>query len=303
MDISYWASSARSWTDIVDGCRWAETQGWHGVWVPDHFMPDVGDAASSDAELGPVHEAWTLQAAIAASVPRVRVGAMVAGTTYRHPAVVAKMAATIDHISGGRFVLGLGAGWQLNEHRHYGLDLGSPAERSDRLEEACHVISGLLHEDRTSFDGEYYRLDDAPCEPKPVQERLPLLVAGRGERRTLRTVARFADEWNAWALADEVPGAKAVLRRWCDEIDRDVDDIRITVAAFVHICDTDDEAGPMRDALAHRGGLVGTVDQLRRAVADYASAGVSELVIPDFLVDPDRRDELLGRFQVEVMDA
>ncbi len=304
MDYSYWATSAQPFDDIVAGARWAESDGWRGVWVPDHFMPNVDpEAEGSDAELEPVLEAWTLQAALAALVPRLRIGAMVTGNTYRHPAVLANMATTVDHISGGRAVLGIGAGWQRNEHRHYGIDLGTPRERSDRLEEACEVIVGLLRSPRTDFDGAHYALIDAPAEPKPVSSHLPLLVAGRGPQRTLRTVARYADEWNAWALPEEVPGLRSVIERHAEACDRDPSTIRVTVAAMAHFCTDESKAEELRSLYEHRGGLVGTIDQLCGQVEAYVRAGVDELVVPDFNMPRDRREELLGTLRSDVFDA
>src|SRR5438270_11926932 len=133
------------WDRLVDLARCGEAAGVDGLWFPDHFM------SADDNSLGqPVLECWSVLSGLAASVPRVRIGAMVTGNTYRHPAVLAKMAATVDHISGGRLVLGLGAGWQENEHRHYGVSLGTAGERLGRLEEACQIVKGLLREDRTT---------------------------------------------------------------------------------------------------------------------------------------------------------
>lgn len=304
MDLSYWASSGQPWADIRRGCEWAEAAGWHGVWVPDHFMPPRGgyetDPDIHDPELNPNLEAFTLQAAIAALVPRVRVGAMVAGNTYRHPAVLANMAVTIDHISGGRFVLGIGAGWQENEHEYYGIELGTRAERSDRFEEACEVITGLLTQERTSFSGRYYQLKTAPNEPKPVQDRIPLLIGGGGEQRTLRTVARWADEWNVWGPPAHLEQKIEVLTRHCDEIGRDVGEIRKSACGFIRICADEAEAVEQRRRFGQRGGLVGTAAELEQALRAYEAAGVDELVIPDFGIDPDGREELFARFQQEI---
>jgi F420-dependent oxidoreductase-like protein len=307
MDFSYWASSGQPWADILESCRRAEADGWHGVWVPDHFMPPpegYGNEAETgvEPELAPVLEAWTLQAALAATVPRVRIGAMVSGNTYRHPAVLAKMAATVDHISGGRLVLGLGAGWQENEHRRYGIELGSPGVRSDRLEEACEIVHRLLAEPRVDFTGDHYRLDGAPAEPKPVGDRIPLLVGGRGEQRTLRTVARWADEWNAWGAPDDFRHLRTVVARHCDDAGRDPSAIRVSAAALHIPCDDEATATTLREALAHRSGLVGTIEQLRERVVDYADAGVDEIVVPDFNHPVAGRVETFDRFRAEVID-
>ncbi len=131
--------------------------------------------------------------------------------------MVANAAATVDHISGGRFVLGVGAGWQVNEHDAYGIDLLDTKTRLDRFEAACEIITSLLREQRTTFDGDGYRITNAPCDPKPVQSPLPLLVGGKGERRTMRIAARYANEWNAWTTAEEfrqkIERARTSLRR------------------------------------------------------------------------------------------
>jgi alkanesulfonate monooxygenase SsuD/methylene tetrahydromethanopterin reductase-like flavin-dependent oxidoreductase (luciferase family) len=228
---------------------------------------------------------------------------MVSGNLYRHPAVVANMAGTIDEISGGRFVVGLGAGWQENEHARYGIELTGPGDRSDRLEEACRVIRGLLDDDRTTFSGRHYELDDAPCEPSGRGRHIPLLVGGKGEKRTLRTVARYADEWNVWATPDEVGPKRRVIERWCDEIGRDPAEIRITISVMARFCESAKERDEVRRRLGNHGGLVGAgVDEIREAAGAYAAAGVDELVIADFNLPRDHREDVLGRLQQEVLE-
>lgn len=304
MDFSLWLSTAQPWPDLLRGAQWAEAHDWHGIWVPDHFMSNVPVGEPSDAELAPWLEAWTTQAALAALVPRVRIGAMVSGNLYRHPAVLANMAGTIDAISGGRLVLGLGAGWQENEHARYGIGLGSLQERSDRLEEASAMVTSLLRRPRTTFTGKHYALDQAPCEPSGEDRPIPLLIGGKGEQRTLRTVALHADEWNMWALPHEVPAKREVLNRWCDEFDRDPAEVRITIATMAWICDTTAEADEMRSALAGRGGLIGaSAAELREAAAAYAEAGVDEIVVADFNLPSGAREDVLGRLQDEVLDG
>ena len=186
MRFSIWPATEQSWDDLIGSAEHAERTGWDGIWVSDHFMPKT--EPSDLARL----EAWTTIAGVAACVDRLRIGVLVSGNTYRHPAVLAKMAATVDHISEGRLVLGLGAGWQQNEHEAYGIEFHDVTERLARLEEACQVIRLLHTQKRSNFEGRFYRLSDAPCEPKPVQRPLPLLVGGRGgesddeDRRSLR---------------------------------------------------------------------------------------------------------------------
>lgn len=307
MRISYWASSGNSWADILAGCRHAEATGWDGVWVPDHFMAPPGgygpEDGADDSEMGPILEAWTMLGGLAAAVPRVRLGAMVSGNTYRHPAVLANMAATVDHISDGRLVLGLGAGWQENEHRRYGIPLGSPTVLSDRFEEACEVVKSLLTQPRTSFDGVYYQLDGAPCEPKPIQENLPLMIGGRGEKRTLRTVARFADEWNGWGPPEDMVHLKGVIEGHCADVGRDPAEIQLSAVGLLVFTDDEAATAKLQASMAHRGGLVGTVDQLRQRVRDYQEAGIDELLVPDFTMTPDNRNDMLDRFRTEVIEA
>ena len=182
-------------------------------WNFDHFYPIRGNSR------GPCLEGWSMLAALAQATRRLRLGTLVTGIHYRHPAVLANMAATIDIISGGRLELGLGAGWNEQESGAYGIELGTPGERSDRFEEACEVILGLLSTETTTFSGKYYQLNEARCEPKPVQQpHPPLCVGGSGERRTLRTAARFAQHWNSVrprsrGVHPQAGGAAPALRR------------------------------------------------------------------------------------------
>ena len=161
------------------------------AWVFDHFIPQ--DPPFD----GPCLEGWTLLAALAAQTKRLRIGVLVTGNTYRHPAILAKMAATVDQISGGRLDFGLGAAWNEAEHAMYGIPLHSAKERIARLGEACEVIQRLWTEPLANFSGEYYQLSEARCEPKPLQQpRPPFVIGGGGERLTLKIVARYADIWN-----------------------------------------------------------------------------------------------------------
>src|SRR5689334_24991905 len=181
-----------TWADML--AVWQEADGieiFESGWTFDHFYPIFSDSA------GPCLEGWMTLAALAQATQRLRLGTLVTGITYRHPAVLANMAATIDIISGGRLELGIGAGWNEEESGAYGIALGTPRERSDRFEEACAVLVGLLTQERTTFAGTYYQLKDARCEPKgPQQPHPPICIGGSGEKRTLRTTARYAQHWN-----------------------------------------------------------------------------------------------------------
>ena len=299
MRFSVWPSPANSWDDLLTVARRAEAAGWDGVWFADHFMPNAEDVS------GPMHECWATLAGLAASVPRVRLGALVAGNTYRHPAVLAKTVTTIDHISGGRIVLGLGAGWQENEHRAYGIDFFDTRTRLRRLEEACEVIKGLTTQDRTTFEGSHYRLAEAPLEPKPLQQPLPLLVGGGGEKVTMRIAATWADEWNVWGTPETLAHKNAVLDGHCDALGRDPGTIARSAQGLLFMSDDESWLREKREQTA--GGmpaLVGTPGELVDVVGAYQEAGVDELIIPDFNLGPlERRLDIYDRFFAEVAGA
>ena len=190
---------------------------FESAWTFDHFYPIFSD------HTGPCLEAWVTTTALAQATGRIRVGVLVTGNVYRHPAVLANMAASTDVISHGRLELGIGAGWNQQECDAYGIDLPPLKERFDRFDEALEVITRLLTEERANFEGRYYRLADAHCEPKPVQQpRPPICIGGGGEKRTLRSVARFADHWNIPGGGVDVFTAKReVLAKHCADIGRD----------------------------------------------------------------------------------
>lgn len=193
-------------------------------WVMDHFLT-LGDDGRGD-----IFEAWTQLAAMAEVTNRVRIGCMVTGNTYRHPGVLAKMAATVDHFSDGRLEFGFGAGWAEPEHTMLGLEYGTVGERADRLDEACEVITALWTQATTTFHGKHYTLTDAVSYPKPVQRPYPpMRIGGMGRKRTLRTAARFADVWDVgFAEPDDVAELHDVLRGHCDSIGRDSAEIRLS---------------------------------------------------------------------------
>ena len=214
-----------TWADML--AVWEEADKieiFESGWLFDHFYPIVGDPA------GPCLEGWTALTALAQATQRLRLGTLVTGIHYRHPAVLANMAATIDIISGGRLELGIGAGWNEQESGAYGIALGTPRERSDRFEEACQVLVGLLSEETTSFSGEYYQLADARCEPKgPQRPHPPICIGGSGERRTLRTAARYAQHWNfVGGTTEEFARKRDVLFAHCQAIGRDPEEITLS---------------------------------------------------------------------------
>ena len=198
---------------------------FESAWNWDHFYPLTGDTT------GPNFEAWTMLAAMAAATRRIRLGCQVTGMIYRHPAVLANMAATVDVISGGRLEIGLGAGWNQQECDAYGIALPPLRERFDRFDEGVETIVGLLSQRVTTFSGKYVQLTSAYCEPKPVQQpHPPITIGGRGKTRTLRTVARWAQQWNAitQAPADWLE-LREVLAGHCAAIGRDLAEITCSV--------------------------------------------------------------------------
>lgn len=280
MRFSFWPTPSQAFGDVLDLCSHAEQTGWDGIWYADHFMPNAEDTST------PWPEAWVTLSALGARVPRLRLGTLVSGNTYRHPAVLAKMAATLDHITGGRVVLGIGSGWQENEHTQYGIPFYTVPERLKRLDEACQVIRSLFSETKTNFDGAYYQLQDASLEPKPVQQPLPLLIGGGGEKMTLKITARYADEWNVWGTVDTLRHKMAILDQHCADIGRDPRSIQRSAVALLFMSDDAKFLEQMRNAKLQQAAIIGTPAEVKDIVADYAAAGVDELIVPDFTLGP-----------------
>ncbi|HUY29594.1 MAG TPA: TIGR03560 family F420-dependent LLM class oxidoreductase [Acidimicrobiales bacterium] len=289
MRFSLWPTTMQSWPDLQTEAAHAAATGWDGVWVADHFMP------SAEPVDQPMLECWSVLAALAVTVPGIRLGSLVTGNTYRHPAVLANAAATVDQLSGGRVVLGLGAGWQQNEHAAYGLDLYEAAERLSRLDEACAVLRLLFDESRASFAGRYFTLVDAPMEPKPAQAHLPLLIGGGGERVTLRIAARWADEWNVWGTPEILAAKGAILDRHCAQVGRDPGAIGRCAQVLV---DLDGSAAGRESRVPT---VSGSVAELEDLLGRYEAAGVGEFVLPDWnLGTGARRLDAIDRFLTEV---
>ena len=233
--------------------RLADEAGFDSCWTFDHFA-----SIGSDDPSGDVFEGWSHLAAMAEGTSRVRIGCMVTGNTYRHPAVLAKMATTVDHISGGRLEFGLGAAWAEVEHEMLGLEFGTAGDRLDRLEEACQVIKSLWTRSRTTFAGRHYQLVDALANPKPVQQpHPPLWIGGSGRRRTLRIAAQYADAWNGGSSPQNMAELNAVLDQHCADVGRDPAQI-------------------MRTAQIWYGD---SADKLPALVEEYARVGVGEVVV------------------------
>lgn len=301
MRFSIWPASTNPWDEILQLTQHGEATGWDGVWLADHFMPNTGDAQPDG---GSMFECWTLLAALAASTERLRLGSLVCSTTYRHPAVMANMAAALDQVSGGRLILGLGAGWQLNEHAAYGITLPPIRERIDRFDEAVQVVLGLLRQQQTTFDGRFFTVTEAPNEPKPVQDKLPLLIGAKGEKRTMRIAAQYADEWNAWTTPDEMTRLRDVLHRHCDDLGRDPAEIRITTQAMLFLSTDEAWLATKRARSTGRPEIIGTPAEVVETVAAYREAGVDELIVPDWtMASLERRKEAFDLFREEVISA
>jgi len=302
MRFSIWPSTARPWSEIHKLARHGEATGWDGVYLADHFMPHgdfTPDVDQTEPLDGDKLECWSVLAALAATVPRVRLGTLVSSVTFRHPAVLANIAAAVDRISEGRLVLGIGAGWQINEHVSYGIGLGTLTERLDRFEEACTVITSLLRSPRTTFQGRHFNVTNAPNQPAPVQPHLPLLIGGGGEKRTLRLVARFADEWNIWSTPEVLAAKAGVLHRHCEAIGRDPSGIAISTQALLFL--SYDQAWlDTKRGFAPGRSIVGTPAEVADIVGRYRDAGAGELIIPDSMEPLDRWKETCDLFMEQV---
>jgi F420-dependent oxidoreductase-like protein len=237
------SQSTKPLSQVYDEFQMAEDLGFDHAWLVDHLVDTDGPPSH------PILEAWTLLAALAERTSRIRLGVLVTSNTFRHPAVLLKSAVTVDHISGGRLILGLGTGWHADEHRRYGLELPEPPERVDRFEEAVELISLLMAQERTTFAGRHYQLDDAPLEPRPLQTpRIPILIAAH-RPRMLRLAARYADQWDSFAAisdtaTDGVQTELAERIRYLDEacraIGRDPAEIRRSTWATEAVLRSDD---------------------------------------------------------------
>jgi F420-dependent oxidoreductase-like protein len=301
MRFGIWPSPGQPWDEIHEIAAHCERTGWDCVYVADHFMPNGPGPAALD---GDILECWSVIAALAASVPRVRLAPLVTSVTYRHPAVLAKIAAAVDQVSGGRLTLGIGVGWQENEHAAYGLALGTVRERMDRFEEAVQVLRSLLREPRTTFAGQYFQLHDAPAQPGPVQDRLPLLIGGGGERRTMRIAAQYADQWNAWTTPDVLAHKVSVLRAHCEQAGRDPDEIHVSTQALLYVSTDKDWLNEKRRISAGRPVIAGTPGEVADIIARYQAAGADELIVPDFTLGRGaRKKDTCDLFMQEVAAA
>lgn len=288
MRLSIWPGLGQPWSDVLDLARFCDREGWDTVYVEDHFI-----AHGAEDDLDPLLEATASLSAIAAATERIRLGTLVLSVTYRHPAVIANWAATLDQVSAGRLTLGLGAGWQEDEHTAYGLPLGPPGERVDRFVEGLQVVRGLLETERTTVDGRYYQVRDAVSEPKPVQTRVPILI-GAKQNRMLGVVARYADEWNMWSTPATLAERTSVLVAHCERFGRDPATIARSTQALLLVTDDPARAEHFVTSNAPRPCIAGSTDVVADAIVSYAAVGVDEYIVvgDDFGTGAEREDTL-----------
>ena len=265
-----------SWEKTLERWRLFERLGFDSAWDCDHYVqPSRPD--------GPYLEAWTLLAALAAGTERIRVGVLVSCNTFRHPALLAKEAVTVDHISGGRLELGLGAGWYEPEHAMFGIDFPPARELVDRFEEAVEIVDGMLRNELTTYTGAHYRLTGAPSRPAPVQRPRPPLTIGAHGPRMLRIVARYADAWNSLGTTEQIRARNATLDEACAEIGRDPREVVRSLYYWVARADGDPWS---------------STDAFLDVVGRYREAGIEE-----FILDHPRDDQLdvLERVAADVL--
>lgn len=308
MEFGITAGQAASWEEIAAMWRFLDREAaFHSAWLFDHFVPGMGE----DDAAGPCFEAWTALGALAAMTSRIRLGVLVTGVTYRNPGLLAKMAATVDHISGGRSELGIGAAWHEAEHRMYGFDFPSVRERQDRLEEAVQVMRLLFEaEGPVSFSGRHYRLERAVFDPKPLQARMPIVVGGDGERRTLRTLARYGDVMDSGGPPERLRHKIEVVARHCRDAGRDPSEITYGYRGPIVVSDNAGYIDRLADMLApqlempaeevKRDMPVGSAAHVREMVERYAEVGVGRMTM---LTQAPWKFEVYGRVSAEVVSA
>jgi alkanesulfonate monooxygenase SsuD/methylene tetrahydromethanopterin reductase-like flavin-dependent oxidoreductase (luciferase family) len=291
LGILLW-SQATGWEDFERAAVKVDELGYDHLWTWDHLHAIFGDPYQ------PIFEGWITLGAWAKVTRRARLGLLVGANTFRNPALVAKLATTLDHISDGRAILGIGGAWFETEHTEYGLDFGhSPGERLTWLDEAAGIMRGMLDGEIVSApEGGRYAVRDVRLLPYPVQAHLPIMIGGSGEKKTLRTVARYADMWNGMGSPETLARKLEVLKRHCDEVGRDMSEIELTVGCKPIIRSTEAEARrvwesqmehnrtPMSDVIDDHTFWVGTPEQVAQEMIDRSALGfqtyIAELAAP-----------------------
>ena len=272
-----------TWPEYREASLAAEAAGWDAIWTWDHLLAIQGPWQQ------PIFEGWGLLHAVAAVTSRVRIGLMVGANTFRNPGLTTKLVTTLDHVSNGRAVLGIGGAWFEREHEAFGIDFGaSVGERLDKLEEAVPLMRRLLDGEHVSHEGRFYTFTDALSEPRPIQAHLPILVGGSGPQKTLRTVARHADGWNT---SGDVPALRErldILARHCADAGRDMSEIELTVSFPTIVRDTvEDAVERRRSQLAENGipepedipTLMGPPEAIAETFRPYRDLGFSTVIV------------------------
>lgn len=299
------APESATYEEIATTWKLLEDLGYDSAWLNDHFIPTMGDRDQ------PHFDAWTMLAALAPQTQRIRMGILVTGNTYRHPAVLAKIATTVDHISHGRLNFGIGAGWEEFEHRAYGIPFYTAQERAERLGEALEVITLLWSAHHPSFTGKYYQLFEAPFAPKPIQQpHPPIVVGGQGKKWLMPIVARYADEWNVavGVTPDGIRKRLEIIGAECKRINRSPCVTGVSVflplvnITNIPLAETATRLGArvIAGKKAARSVLAGSVDDIKARIQEYVDAGATSVVIT---TRPSLNHDLMRRFATEVMPA
>ena len=280
--LQLWPQST-TWPEVRDAAVAAEAAGWDSIWTWDHLLAIQGPWQQ------PIYEGWTFLAAVASITSRVRVGLMVGANTFRNPGLTTKLATTLDHVSNGRAVLGIGGAWFDREHEAFGYDFGkSPGQRLDWLGEAVPLMRRLLDGEQVTHVGRFYTFTDALCEPRPIQSHLPILIGGSGPKKTLPIVARHGDAWNTSGELDDVKTSLDLLAGYCREAGRELSDIELTVSFPTIIRDSVEDAEEARaKQLAHNGLenlggvplLTGAPEAIAERLRPYLALGFSTVIV------------------------
>ena len=268
-----------TWDDIKSVLEVMESGRWTSVFAYDHFIPPWHHTDEvKDHEFLDTLEGWSLLASCAAVTKKLKLGILVSGNTYRNPALMAKMAATVDVVAPGRVMLGVGAGWNVREHEAYGWEFPSMRERSDRLEEACELIRKLFHsgvDERIDYQGDYYTLKQAAFAPKSGNgQPIPIMVGGTGEQRTLKTLAMYGDIMNVIASPERVTHLSEVLARHCENVGRDPEEIQKTVHVPIRIIRDEKKAKEVRGD--NDWSMIGSPQYLIDRIGEFVKDGISE---------------------------
>jgi F420-dependent oxidoreductase-like protein len=283
-NFSYDGEGVKTIDTLSTLAKTGESLGFDSFWVMDHFhqISYVGDQSE------PMFESWTTIAVLAGMTSKIKLGTLVTGNSYRYPSVLAKMGATMDVLSKGRLFFGIGAAWNDVEAHAYGIPFPPTGERLARLEEAVQIVRMMWTEDETNFDGKYYKLEKALCNPKPIQKPTPkILIGGSGEKFTLRTVAKYGDACNLFGSPETVKTKLAVLRKHCDDVGRDYDSILKTKLTQVLIGEDEAEIKPkvsevekvMPPGMLRETMIYGTPEQVQKQIEEFSDAGVQYLII------------------------